>query len=225
MVLFNKEMWNILHQHNSNVNEAYSIFFWLPPSYPYHWYQYCDIVTTVKKYFFDDILLFSGYPLDHQSCKFLVSSNKDDAFIWPFVTDLNIFYASMRYDISQFQVGSYIHDNTQINFSGKYEQNIYSLFLFLLPDMSTMLRTNGHSSTSWSVSTLVPTIRSSTGPTSPSHRPASRYLFCFSLVFQVPARSEIFSSTFGEIFWNCSRNWVGHGIDRVEYSQIGRCPL
>ena len=89
----------------------------------------------------------------------------------------------MIYEISQFQVGSYIHDNTQINFSGKYEQNIYSLFLFLLPDMSTMLRTNGHSSTSWSVSTWVPTIRSSTGPTSHSHKPASRYLFLFFFSF------------------------------------------
>ena len=34
-----------------------------------------------------DLCIFSGYPLDHQSCKFLV--------------------------------GSYIHDNTQITFSGK----------------------------------------------------------------------------------------------------------
>ena len=35
----------------------------------------------------------------------------------------------LKLKISQFQVGSYIHDNTQINFSGKYEQNINSLFL------------------------------------------------------------------------------------------------
>ena len=49
--------------------------------------------------------------------------------------------------------------------------------------MSTMLRTNGHSSTSWSVSTLVPTIRSSTGPTSHSHKPASRYHFLFFFSF------------------------------------------
>ena len=94
----------------------------------YHRYQYC---RHCQKYFVHDILLFSGYPLDHQSCKFLVSSNKSNAFIWPLRTDLNIFYASMilKLKISQFQVGSYIHDNTQINFSGKYEQNINSLFL------------------------------------------------------------------------------------------------
>ena len=83
----------------------------------YRRYEYC---RHCQKYFFHDNLLFSGYPLDHQSCKFLVSSNKRNAFIWPLKTGLNIFYASMIYDISQFQVGSYIHDNTQINFSGKY---------------------------------------------------------------------------------------------------------
>ena len=143
----------------------------------YHRYQYC---RHCQKHLFHDILLFSGYPLDHQSCKFLVSSIKRNAFIWPLKTDLNIFYASMIFEISQFQVGSYIHDNTQINFSGKYEK-LFSLKFCsqppLLQDMSTMLRTNGHNSTSWSVWTWVPMTRSSTGPTSHSHKPASRYIF------------------------------------------------
>ena len=114
----------------------------------YHRYQYC---RHCQKHLFHDILLFSGYPLDHQSCKFLVSSIKRNAFIWPLKTDLNIFYASMIFEISQFQVGSYIHDNTQINFSGKYE-NFFTLKFCsqppFSPDMSTMLRTNGHNSMS-----------------------------------------------------------------------------
>ena len=95
---------------------------------------------------------------------------------------MNIFYASMIFEISQFQVGSYIHDNTQINFSGKYEKVFTLKFCSqppLLQDMSTMLRTNGHNSTSWSVWTWVPMTRSSTGPTSHSHKPASRYIFLF----------------------------------------------
>merc|ERR1719507_2528208 len=50
------------------------------------------LYTVSTEVIIDCPMKFSGYPLDHQSCKFLV--------------------------------GSYIHDNTQINFSGKYEHDV-----------------------------------------------------------------------------------------------------
>ena len=84
----------------------------------FHWHSIiCRIIVNHHHYrpSYFDLIICSGYPLDHQSCKFLVRKISP-AFKLMF--HLNSFW-NVNY-----QVGSYIHDNTQIMFDGKYAHDV-----------------------------------------------------------------------------------------------------
>ena len=93
----------------------------------YHRYQYC---RQLSKTLFSRYSTFSGYPLDHQSCKFLVSSIKRNAFIWPLKTDE---YLLCIYDLWDFPIsGRELHP---WQYSNKLQWKVwtkYLLFIFAL---------------------------------------------------------------------------------------------